>query len=85
MTEITLTLSGMEAQQILDGLCQMGYDYGKRAEAEELKATEFQMDDNEIRARITEARAKRARDKETAAYSAYRKLGKLFLDKGLVT
>lgn len=85
MTEITVRLSSSEAQVILDGLLQVGYDSGHCAEVEEQKASQFQLDDKGIRARMAMARAKRARDREFAAYSAYGKFKKLFLDKGLVT
>ena len=84
MTEITLKLSGREAQQILDGLLQMGYDHGKRAEKEELRVTEHQMDENEIGERMASARAKSSRDKEAAAYSAYEKVKAEAMRLGLI-
>lgn len=85
MTEITINLSGAEMQQILNGLLQQGYDYGKRAEADELKATEYQLDENETGERMATARAKRARLSEKAAYSAYDKLKAEGLRLGLIS
>ena len=85
MPEITINLTGREAREILDGLLQMGYDAGNKAEAEELKVTEYQLDDNEIGAAMAAARAKRARDKQTAAYSAYDKIKVEAMRLGLIS
>lgn len=85
MTEITVRLSSSEAQVILDGLLQVGYDSGHCAEVEEQKASQFQLDDKGIGAGMAMARAMRARDRASAAYSAYGKLVKLFLDERVIT
>ena len=85
MTEITLKLSGREVKQILDGLLQMGYDYGQRAEKEELRVIEYQMDENEIGKQMASARVKTARDKEAAAYSAYNKIKAEAMRIGLIS
>lgn len=85
MTEINIKLNGAEMQQILNGLLQQAYDYGKRAEAEELKVTEYQLDENEIGEGMATARAKRARLCEKAAYSAYDKIKAEGLRLGLIS
>ena len=85
MTEITLNLSGREVLQVLDGLLQMGYDYGQRAEKEELRVIEYQMDENEIGEQMASARVKTARDKEAAAYSAYNKIKAEAMRIGLIS
>ena len=84
MTEITLKLSGREVLQILDGLLQMGYDHGQRAEKEELRVIEYQLDENEIGEQMASARAKSARDREAAAYSAYNKIKSEAMRIGLI-
>ena len=85
MTEITLKLSGREVKQILDGLLQVGYDYGKRSEAEELRLIECQMDENEIGVEMASARMKGLRDRESAAYSAYDKVKAEAMRLGLIS
>lgn len=85
MTEITINLTGREAREILDGLLEMSYQAGKRAEAEELKVIEYQMDDNDVGAAMAKARATRAREKEKAAYSAYDKIKKEAMRLGLIS
>ena len=85
MTEITLKLSGREVLQILDGLLQMGYDHGQRAEKEELRVIEYQMDENEIGEQMASARVKTARDKEAAAYSAYNKIKEEAMRIGMIS
>lgn len=85
MTEITIKLSGRECNQILDGLLQMGYDHGKKAEAEELRVIECQLDENEIGEKMASAKAKRARDAENAAYSAYDKIKSEAMRLGLIS
>ena len=84
MTEITIKLSGLETRQILNGLIQMGYDYGKRAEKEELKVVEYQLDENEIEETLARSRAKRARLHEQAAYTAYDKIKAEAIRLGLI-
>lgn len=84
MTEITIKLSGVEMQQILSGLLNQGYEFGNRAEALELKVTEYQLDENEIGEGIAAANAKRCRLNERAAYSAYDKLKAEGMRLGLI-
>jgi hypothetical protein len=84
MTEITIKISGREARQILEGLLQMSYDHGKRAEAEELKAMEYQFDENENGECIARARARRERDAEAAANTAYDKFKAEAMRLGLI-
>lgn len=85
MTDITLKLSGIEVLQILDGLLQMGYDYGNRADAEELRLIECQLDENEIGEAMASARLKRARNHQKAAYSAYDKVKIEAMRLGLIS
>lgn len=85
MTEITIKISGREARQILDGLLQMSYDHGNRAEAEELKIMEYQFDENEIGESMARARAKRERDAEAAASAAYNKVKAEAMRLGLIS
>lgn len=85
MTEITINLSGREAKEILDGLLEMSYQAGKRAEAEELKIIEYQMDENDIGEAMATARAKRAREQEKAACSAYDKIKAEAMRLGLIS
>lgn len=85
MTEITINLTGREAREILDGLLEMSYQAGKRAEAEELKVIEYQMDDNDVGEAMAKARATRAREKEKAACSAYDKIKKEAMRLGLIS
>ena len=63
----------------------MGYEHGHKAEAEELKVTEYQMEENQIGEAMASARAKRARDAETAAYSAYDKVKAEAMRLGLIS
>lgn len=85
MTEITIKLSGREVTEILNGLLNQGYEFGNRAESLELKVMEYKLDDNEDGERIAAARAKRCRDHERSAYSAYDKIKAEALRLGLIS
>ena len=85
MAEIKVELNGMEALAILRGLEKMAYDYRRWAEESELRATECDLDDDTAGSKMASSRARSARDCEKSAKDAYRKLGKIFRDKGLVS
>ena len=85
MAEIKVELNGREALAVLRGLEQMSYDYRKQAEAHELEAAECDLNDDTAGSKMAASRARSTRDCEKAARDAYRKLGRIFRDLGLVT
>lgn len=84
MEEITINLTGREAREILEGLLERGYQACKRAEEEELKVMEYQLDGNDAGAAMAKSRATLARDHEKAAYSAYNKIRREARRLGLI-
>jgi len=81
---ISIEFSANEINEILDGLLEQGYKWGKIADKEDDKITDAQIDENDIAEAIATTRRKRAEAKKAAAYRAYDKIKKEAMRLGLI-
>lgn len=82
--QITLNLNSVEVKAILDGLLQQAYDNGKKAEEYEESAVQAMMVGNTIGEQMRNAKANRARLRQSGAYSAYNKIAAEAMKIGLI-